>query len=121
MDQQIQRPGGGDKRSLRTVSTRSVVTSLFAGLFLWLLVAVALGCVIITICPPTNPIAAPAWLPVGLSGTWVTFGIGVTVATASGTVPVGISLHWWNLPGTIIGAIIGLLVFRSLIRVARYL
>jgi len=47
------------------------------------------------------------------------FGVGFIFVTANGKVPVGISLNWWDLPGSIIGGVLAFLLVRSFFRRAR--
>jgi hypothetical protein len=77
-------------------------------MIVWFVVAVIVGRIVIAIFPPTDPTTPPLWLP----GSSFSFGVGLVFKTASGKVPIGIDLHWWNLPGTIMGAILGFVMVR---------
>ena len=94
-----------------------ILWAFMSGLCVWFLFAVILGRVVVAVFP-VDPAAAPIRMPLGWLGS-TTFGLGLTFRTSSGLVPVGITLHWWNIPGTIVGAVLGVLRVRSVLRCSR--
>ena len=83
-------------------------------LFVCVLVAVVVGSIILLLHPP------PAHFPSGPQAIVplpprFAFGIGTTI---NGT-PVGIGPQRWNIPGTIIGCIVGISMFWFLVRATR--
>jgi hypothetical protein len=83
---------------------------LLSAAFVWLFVAVIIGRIIVAIFSPVNPAIPPMWLPFGTLGAHITFGLGSTFSTEGGNIPIGIALQWWNIPGTISGAIIAIAI-----------
>lgn len=82
--------------------------------------SILVGAIVVLCFPPTHPsapTAVPAFLPLGPA--WLRFGLGITLSTASGPVPVGITFHPWNLPGTFLGVLVGSLALHFLVRVTR--
>jgi hypothetical protein len=85
------------------------------GLIVWFVVAVVIGRIVVAIFPPSNPMARPPMIPLGSFDSF-RFGFGVIFETANGRMPVGISLNWWDLPGTIIGALLAFMLVRYFFR-----
>ena len=83
-------------------------------LFISVLVAVVVGSIILLLHPP--PARFPT-IPTALLHTWHGYGFGIG-RTIDG-VPVGIGLQPWNIPGTIIGLILGMTTFWFLVRATR--
>jgi hypothetical protein len=86
-----------------------VFWALFLGAAIWFIVALGIGEAVVALSKPFNPHVTPAWLPIDPFGLRFTFGVGFTYPSSAGNVPIGISLHWWNLPGTVIGLVVSLL------------
>jgi hypothetical protein len=84
-------------------------------LLVWFGVAVVVGRIIIAVFPPRDPNGGLMWLPLGQTDK-LSFGIGLKFPTANGSVPVGIDLRWWNLPGTVLGALVAFLIVRGYFR-----
>jgi hypothetical protein len=95
----------------------SIAGTVFGAAVAWLAVAVIIGRIVVAVVEPIDPLNPPAWAPWPMLGLRFQFGIGLTFPSARGVIPIGISLHWWNLPGTILGAAVAFLIVRSVFRV----
>src|SRR5438046_10202577 len=82
---------------------------LFKLCLLWALIALAVGVAVVAIWPPARPELGSTWLPLpGL--TRIRFGLGLVWRTENGPIGIGLGTAWWNLPGTIIGFLVGFYV-----------
>jgi hypothetical protein len=104
------------KQSFKANANQSRVNRIFnimwvsaAGLIIWFLAAVVIGRIVVAIFPPSNPMVRPPMIPFGPFDSF-RFGVGLIFETRGGKVPVGISLNWWDLPGTFIGAALAFMV-----------
>src|SRR4051794_18707688 len=79
-----------------------------ASLFLGISIAIVIGIMMVMWHPPTQHSAVPPLHGFG-------FGIGLTFPGPSGPVPVGFTSHPWNIPGSILGAVIGIASFVLLV------
>jgi hypothetical protein len=82
--------------------------------FLTVFIAVVIGTMVLLVHPP--PARFPT-IPSALLYTWHGYGFGID-STMDG-VPVGIGPQPWNIPGTIIGLILGITTFWFLVRATR--
>ena len=73
----------------------------------WVLTAFAINIAVVKIWPPERPELGLASLPVGPFGQ-IKFGLGFVWRTVNGPIGIGIGTAWWNLPGTILGFLLGL-------------
>jgi len=80
-----------------------LIQGLVVGAIVWFATAVILGRIIAAVADvdPKSP-------PIRLGG--LSLGFGLTFPSPRGNLPVGITLHWWNLPGTIVGAALAIWV-----------
>jgi hypothetical protein len=100
-------------------SVSSIAGTFFGAAIAWLAVAIIVGRIVVAVASPLDPSKPPAWIPFSAPGLRFSFGVGLTFPSIRGNVPIGISLHWWNLPGTILGAVVAFLIVRSVFRVAK--
>jgi hypothetical protein len=100
-------PVGG--RSVKKPHSFRLIEGLVMGVFVWFATAVILGRIIAAVGD-----ADPKTPPMRIGG--VTFGFGLTFPSSRGNLPIGFSLHWWNLPGMLIGAALAVWILLSAIR-----
>jgi hypothetical protein len=105
----------GNANQSRFTRISNVAWVLLAGLTIWFVMAVVIGRIVIAIFPPSNPMARPPMIPLGPFDSF-RFGVGLIFEIRGGKVPVGISLNWWDLPGSIIGAVLAFMLVRSFFR-----
>ncbi len=80
-----------------------------------MLVAVVIGRIIVGIFGPGNQQGTAADLPIA-PGIQMHFGIWLNWRVQDAVVPIGITTHWWNLPGTIVGLALALVSFRIVLQ-----
>jgi hypothetical protein len=79
----------------------------------WVVIAVIVGFIVVTLWPPKNPSLGVEWLPLPSVPARITFGFGVYWHRAGRVIGVGLGLAWWNLPGTVLGFFAGFHLSRK--------
>jgi hypothetical protein len=84
------------------------------GSVVWFVTALLVGLVLVGLLGPIDTRSPLFWLPIAPAAR-VTFGIGLLFSINGQTVPIGIAPHWWNLPGTSLGAVLAVKLAREIL------
>ena len=109
-----EKPAGERKESSKVGRGCQLGCMALVSAFITVFIAVVLGTMVLLVHPP--PARFPT-IPTALRYTWHGYGFGL--GTTRDGVPVGIGLQPWNIPGTIIGLILGITTFWFLVRATR--